>query len=206
MPGTQHSGALRTSRATGSRRRRERRIRAWSRSERPERYATLEETIAAGGLHVVLDGIEDPHNLGAIIRTAHAAGAAAVVIPERRAAGSDRNGGARRGRSARRICRWCAWPISIARSNELKEAGYWIYGLDERGQHRLRPGGVHRAHRDRDRRAKGTGLHEHVAKHCDFLVRIPMPGGVASLNVSVAAGVVLFEWKRKMSANEREPN
>ena len=52
-----------------------------------EKYATLEQTIATGGLHVVLDGVEDPHNLGAIIRTAHAAGAVAVVIPERRAAG-----------------------------------------------------------------------------------------------------------------------
>src|SRR5947208_13291870 len=52
-----------------------------------ERFASLDETAAAGGLHVVLDGIEDPHNLGAIIRTAHAAGAAAVVVPERRAAG-----------------------------------------------------------------------------------------------------------------------
>jgi 23S rRNA (guanosine2251-2'-O)-methyltransferase len=52
-----------------------------------EIYASLEDTAAAGGLHVVLDGVEDPHNLGAIIRTAHAAGAAAVVIPERRAAG-----------------------------------------------------------------------------------------------------------------------
>src|SRR3974390_152764 len=52
-----------------------------------ERYASLKETAAAGGMHVVLDGIEDPHNLGAIIRTAHAAGAAAIVIPERRAAG-----------------------------------------------------------------------------------------------------------------------
>ena len=50
-----------------------------------EEYAALEDTAAAGGLHVVLDGVEDPHNLGAIIRTAHAAGAAAVVIPERRA-------------------------------------------------------------------------------------------------------------------------
>ena len=52
-----------------------------------EQYSSLEETAAGGGLHVVLDGIEDPHNLGAIIRTAHAAGAAAVVIPERRAVG-----------------------------------------------------------------------------------------------------------------------
>src|SRR5258708_1072218 len=52
-----------------------------------EGYATLEETIAGKGMHVILDGVEDPHNLGAIVRTAHAAGASAIVIPERRAAG-----------------------------------------------------------------------------------------------------------------------
>src|SRR4051812_11532151 len=52
-----------------------------------EKYSSLDQTIATGGLHVILDGVEDPHNLGAIIRTAHAAGAVAVVIPERRAAG-----------------------------------------------------------------------------------------------------------------------
>jgi 23S rRNA (guanosine2251-2'-O)-methyltransferase len=52
-----------------------------------EKFASLDQTIATGGLHVILDGVEDPHNLGAIIRTAHAAGATAVVIPERRAAG-----------------------------------------------------------------------------------------------------------------------
>jgi len=79
---------------------------------------------------------------------------------------------------------------------ELKERYFWIYGLDERGGQSyasvdyatptvLVLGG------------EGKGLHEQVRKHCDMLVRIPMAGKISSLNVSVAAGVVLFEWKRR---------
>ncbi len=160
-----------------------------------ERYASLEDTMAARGLHVVLDGVEDPHNLGAIVRTAHAAGAAAVVIPERRAAGltetvAKASAGAVAYLPAVRVA-------NISRTlEELKGAGYWIYGLDERGKDRY----------DRIDYAtptalvlggEGKGLHQNVARHCDFLVSIPMAGGVASLNVSVAAGVVLFEWRRR---------
>ena len=163
-----------------------------------ERFATLEESIAVKGLIVVLDGVEDPHNLGAIVRTAHAAGASAIVIPERRAAGLTEA-------VARAAAGALAYlPVvrvtNVNRSLEtLKESGYWIYGLDERGEHiydqveftaptAIVLGG------------EGKGLHEHVAKHCDYLVRIPMPtGGVASLNVSVAAGVMLFEWKRRQA-------
>jgi 23S rRNA (guanosine2251-2'-O)-methyltransferase len=161
-----------------------------------ERYATLEETCASGGLHVILDGVEDPHNLGAIVRTAHAAGATAVVIPERRAAGLTDT-------VARSAAGALAYlPVvrvaNISRAlEELKKHGYWIYGLDQSGVHRydqveftapsaLVLGG------------EGRGLHQNVARHCDFLVSIPMAAdGVASLNVSVAAGVVLFEWRRR---------
>ncbi len=163
-----------------------------------ERYATLEDTAAGGGLLVVLDGVEDPHNLGAVIRSAHAAGAAAVLIPERRAAGLTET-------VARSAAGALAYlpvvrTVNVSRSLEdLKKRGYWIYGLDQRGQYPY------------DRVAfteptaivlggEGRGLHEHVAKHCDFLVSIPMMGGVASLNVSVAAGIVLFEWRRRVSA------
>jgi len=161
-----------------------------------ERYQTLEETAASGGLHVVLDGVEDPHNLGAMVRTAHAAGAAAVVIPERRAAGLTET-------VARAAAGALAYVPVVRVTNvnraleDLKEHGYWIYGLDEAGEHRYDeveytvPTALVLG-------AEGRGLHEQVAKHCDFLVRIPMPeGGVASLNVSVAAGVVLFEWRRR---------
>jgi 23S rRNA (guanosine2251-2'-O)-methyltransferase len=168
-----------------------------------ERYATLEHTMATRGLHVVLDGVEDPHNLGAIIRTAHAAGAAAVVIPERRAAGLTET-------VARSAAGALAYlPIvrvaNINRSlEELKKGGYWIYGLDERGKEThdrveyTAPTAIVLG-------AEGKGLHQTTARHCDFLVRIPLASaegaGVASLNVSVAAGVVLFEWRRRLSSH-----
>ncbi|HEV2199106.1 MAG TPA: 23S rRNA (guanosine(2251)-2'-O)-methyltransferase RlmB [Bryobacteraceae bacterium] len=165
-----------------------------------EQYASLEETMAAGGLHVVLDGVEDPHNLGAIVRTAHAAGAAAVVIPERRAVGLTETAG----RAAAGALAYLpvVRVVNIGRALEqLKEHGYWIYGLDESGPERydqvefVKPSAIVLG-------AEGRGLHEHVAKRCDFLVRIPMIGeaasGIASLNVSVAAGVMLFEWKRRL--------
>ena len=153
------------------------------------------EAVASSDLLVVLDGVEDPHNLGAIVRTAHAAGAGAVIVPERRAAGvtdvvAKAAAGAMEHLPIVRV-------TNINRTlEELKERGFWIYGLDERGQQSyasvdygsptvLVLGG------------EGKGLHEQVRKHCDMLVRIPMAGKISSLNVSVAAGVVLFEWKRR---------
>ena len=159
-------------------------------------YANLEATASARGLHVVLDGVEDPHNLGAVIRTAHAAGAAAVVIPERRAAGLTE--------TVERAAAGALAYLPVVRVTninraleELKRRGYWIYGLDEKGRDRYdvveysTPAAFVLG-------AEGRGLHEQTAKHCDFLVSIPMrEGGVASLNVSVAAGVVLFEWRRR---------
>jgi 23S rRNA (guanosine2251-2'-O)-methyltransferase len=157
-------------------------------------YADL-ESVAESEMLVVLDGVEDPHNLGAIIRTAHAAGAGAVIIPERRAAGvtdvvAKAAAGALEHLPVVRV-------TNVNRALEdLKERGYWIYGLDERGT---------QAHDQTDfgRRAvlvlggEGRGLHEQVRKHCDIIVRIPMAGKISSLNVSVAAGVVLFEWRRR---------
>ena len=159
-----------------------------------KKYGDL-DAVPAAGILVVLDGVEDPHNLGAIIRTAHAAGASGVVIPERRAVGvtdvvAKAAAGALEHLPVIRV-------TNINRTlEELKERGYWIYGLDERGAE------------DDDRvdfsvptalvlGAEGKGLHEQVRKHCDVLVRIPMAGKISSLNVSVAAGIVLFEWKRR---------
>jgi 23S rRNA (guanosine2251-2'-O)-methyltransferase len=147
---------------------------------------------------VVLDGVEDPHNLGAIVRTAHAAGAGAVIVPERRAAGvtdvvAKAAAGALEHLPVVRV-------TNVNRALEdLKERGMWIYGLDERGTESY----------DQIDYAKksvlvlggeGKGLHEQVRKHCDVLVRIPMAGQISSLNVSVAAGVVLFEWRRRRAA------
>ena len=157
-------------------------------------YAGL-DAAAACELVVLLDGVEDPHNLGAIIRTAHAAGAGAVIIPERRAATlTDVVGKAAAGALEH------VPVVKVTNINrtleELKDRGFWIYGLDERGAESY----------DRVEFAtptalvfggEGKGLHEQVRKHCDALVRIPMVGEISSLNVSVAAGVVLFEWKRR---------
>ncbi|HWC97955.1 MAG TPA: 23S rRNA (guanosine(2251)-2'-O)-methyltransferase RlmB [Candidatus Sulfopaludibacter sp.] len=159
-----------------------------------QKYADL-DTASASSLVVVLDGVEDPHNLGAIIRTAHAAGAGAVIIPERRAAGitdvvAKAAAGALEHLPVVRV-------TNINRALEdLKERGFWIYGLDERGTE---------VYSKVDFAApaafvlggEGKGLHEQVRKHCDLLLRIPMAGAISSLNVSVAAGVVLFEWLRR---------
>src|SRR5581483_3726469 len=157
------------------------------------KYADLDDLAGGGGLLVVLDGVEDPHNLGAIIRTAHAAGATGVVVPERRAAGlTDVVAKAAAG---------ALEYLPVARAGNinralesLKQRDYWIYGLDERGDH------------DYDKvqysaptalvfGGEGKGLHDLVRRHCDALVRIPMAGRIPSLNVSVAAGIVLFYWK-----------
>jgi 23S rRNA (guanosine2251-2'-O)-methyltransferase len=160
-------------------------------------YASFDAAVSSQ-LVVVLDGVEDPHNLGAIIRTAHAAGAGAVIIPERRAAGvtdvvAKAAAGALEYLPITRV-------TNINRAlEELKQKGYWIYGLDERGT---------QTYDQADYAAptafvlggEGKGLHEQVRKHCDMLIRIPMAGRISSLNVSVAAGVVLFEWKRRLTA------
>jgi 23S rRNA (guanosine2251-2'-O)-methyltransferase len=161
-----------------------------------QRYADL-DGVATCEMLVVLDGVEDPHNLGAIIRTAHAAGAGAVVIPERRAAGvtdvvAKAAAGALEHLPVVRV-------TNINRAlEELKQRGFWIYGLDERGTvtydqvEYASPAAVVLG-------GEGKGLHEQVRKHCDALVRIPVAGRISSLNVSVAAGVMLFEWRRRRS-------
>jgi 23S rRNA (guanosine2251-2'-O)-methyltransferase len=161
-----------------------------------QRYADL-DGVATCEMLVVLDGVEDPHNLGAIIRTAHAAGAGAVVIPERRAAGvtdvvAKAAAGAIEHLPVVRV-------TNINRAlEELKQRGFWIYGLDERGAETYdqveyaSPAAVVLG-------GEGKGLHEQVRKHCDALVRIPVAGPISSLNVSVAAGVMLFEWRRRHS-------
>ena len=147
------------------------------------------------GLIVLLDGVEDPHNLGAVIRTALAAGAHGVVIPERRAAGlTDTVARASAGALAHLPV---AKVTNLARSmEELKEAGYWLVGLDEAGEKSYTevdyttPTGIVMG-------SEGKGLHELTRKRCDFVVSLPTTGPVKSLNVSVATGVVLFEAIRQ---------
>ena len=164
-----------------------------------QRYAQFAELPATAQLLVLLDGIEDPHNLGAIIRSAHAAGADAILLPDRRAAPvTEVAAKAAAGALAH-------MPIvrigNVAQTLEkLKKEGYWIYGLTEHGTEQydqvhfhlptvLVVGG------------EGAGLHELVARNCDLLVKIPMYGKIGSLNVSVATGIALFEWRRRAAAH-----
>lgn len=158
-------------------------------------YVELDTAIQNARLVVVLDGVEDPHNLGAIIRTAHAAGANAIVVPERRAAPLTETVA----RAAAGALEYVpvARVTNISRTLEqLKENSFWIYGLDERGTE-LYDKVEFAAPTAIVLGGEGKGLHQGVQKHCDVLVRIPMAGPVSSLNVSVAAGVVLFEWRRR---------
>jgi 23S rRNA (guanosine2251-2'-O)-methyltransferase len=167
-------------------------------------YSELDSIVDSAKLLVFLDGVEDPHNLGAIIRTAHAAGADAVVTPERRAAPLTETV-ARAAAGALEYLPVVRVTNVTQTLEQLKEKGFWIYGLDERGTEvydqvdyaaptALVLGG------------EGKGLHHGVQKHCDVLVRIPMAGAVSSLNVSVATGVVLFEWRRRQGASARQSN
>src|SRR6202166_1584628 len=155
-----------------------------------------------GGLIVLLGGVEGPHNLGAIVRTALAAGAQGVVIPERRAVGlTDTVARASAGALAH-------LPIArvtnlVRAMEEMKEAGYWLVGLDERAE---------KSYTDVDLQdsvgivlgSEGEGLHELTRKRCDFLVSLPTSGPVRSLNVSVAAGVMLFEVVRQRQGRSSE--
>ena len=149
---------------------------------------------------IVLDGVEDPHNLGAIIRTADAAGADGIVIPERRAAGV--TGTVAKASAGATEHLPIAKVTNVSRTvEELKRKNVWTVGLDERGD---------RLYDEIDYNmdcalvlgAEGKGLHEHVRQHCDFVVRIPMLGPVPSLNVSVAAGVVMCEVARQRRRND----
>ncbi len=144
---------------------------------------------------VILDGVEDPHNLGAIVRTAEAAGVHGIFIPERRSAGltsavAKTSAGALEHMLVARV-------VNLSRLiEELKEAGIWIYGvepaassgytaIDMTGPIALVFGG------------EGGGIRRGIAQECDGLVRIPMRGKVESLNVSAAVAVTLFEGVRQ---------
>lgn len=152
-------------------------------------------TAGLAPLIVVLDGLEDPHNVGAVLRTCDAAGVTGVIRQERHSAALDGVvGKASAGALAHvRI----ASVVNIARAiEELKDAHVWTIGL---------AGDASEVHTDVDWTlpsavvlgAEGTGLRRLVRERCDRLVRIPMYGRVDSLNVSVAAGVVLYEVVRQ---------
>jgi 23S rRNA (guanosine2251-2'-O)-methyltransferase len=173
-----------------------------------KRAATLEDLLATKsghlGLIVLLDGVEDPQNLGAIIRSALAAGADGVVIPERRAAGLSE--GVERASAGALAHLPVARVTNLARAmEELKQAGYWLVGLDERAE-KTYAGVDFTGAVGIVLGGEGQGLHELIKKNCDFLVSIPTTGPVRSLNVSVAAGVVLFEAVRQRRAVKPKEN
>src|SRR5262245_47448740 len=149
-------------------------------------------------LVVVLDSVEDPHNLGAVVRTAEACGASGIVVPERHSAALTATViKASAGASA-------YMPIVrvknlVSAVDEMKKRGLWVVGVDPSGTQvwtafdykgplALVLGGEHR------------GLRRLVREHCDVLVRLPMLGKIGSLNISVAAGVVLYEVVRQRTA------
>ena len=155
----------------------------------------LLEAAAGKALFLVLDGVQDPHNLGACLRSAAAAGVTAVILPKDKAAQINATVRKTSAGAADRI------PVisvtNLARTlRTLKDAGVWVYGLegeasaglhtlDLRGNVALVLGG------------EAEGMRRLTREHCDGLVRIPMPGELESLNVSVAAGIALFEAVRQ---------
>lgn len=164
----------------------------------PFAYADLHDLLAAAGgsgLILVLDGIQDPHNLGALIRTAACAGAAGVVIPKDRAVGVTP--------TVEKVSAGAVETVSVVQVSNiaqaldlLKDHGFWIYGLAGEGAASLY---------DQDFTGKvaivvgseGEGIRPLVKKGCDVVVSIPLSGGVSSLNASVAGGVALFEVVRQ---------
>ncbi len=150
---------------------------------------------AAKPLLLILDGVQDPHNLGACLRSAAAAGATAVIVPKDRAATLTP--------TARKVAAGGAERVPLVRvtnlarcMKDLQDAGIWIVGLageaeaslysvDLKGPMAIVMGG------------EGEGLRRLTREHCDYLAKIPMASGMESLNVSVAAGISLFEALRQ---------
>lgn len=167
----------------------------------PFAYIALDDAIAlrsesAPGLWVVLDHITDPHNVGAIVRTAESTGVTALILPERRSAGV--NATVRKSAAGAAAYLPIARVANIAQAvRTLKKAGVWVAGAA------LAPNAETYTGADFNRDlaivigAEGAGISPLVARECDYLVSIPMAGKIASLNASVAAGVLLYEAVRQ---------
>lgn len=159
-------------------------------------YADLDDLLAKPGLVVFLDGVADPHNLGAILRSAEAAGASGVVIPERRAAHITA--------TVMRVSAGAAVYLPVARVTNLvramqqaRDAGFWIIGLAADGAAPVPRAGTPDDPRVGDSvglviGGEGEGMHRLVTEHCDEIAYLPMRGRVESLNASVAAGVAIY--------------
>ena len=146
---------------------------------------------------IICDGIEDPHNLGAIIRTAECAGAHGVIIPKRRSASLSEtvfktSAGAASWVPVARV------PNIPAAIDELKEQGLWIYGTDASGEDYTKtdlkgPIGLVIG-------SEGFGIGKLAASKCDFMLKLPLKGKITSLNASVAAGIFMYEVLRQREA------
>ncbi len=173
----------------------------------PFPYAALSDLLGSGKSNrcrtlVVLDHLTDPHNVGAIIRTAEAAGADGLVLPSRRSAGVNA--------TVRKSAAGAAAHLPIARVPNIadairvmKKAGIWVVGADASPE----ATDLLQADLDRDLAlvigAEGEGLSQLVKRECDYLVRIPMRGRVASLNASVAAAILIYEALRQRDCSLR---
>jgi 23S rRNA (guanosine2251-2'-O)-methyltransferase len=168
---------------------------------REHAYASVDEVIAHRhekskyDLVVLLDSVTDPQNLGSIIRTAHCCGANGVIIPGNRAASVTASVAKVSAGAVQYLP--TAMVVNLVRTIEyLKERGFWIYGADAVARMDIQTpdyeGNIALV-----MGSEGRGIRPLIRKKCDFLISIPMRGQVASLNVSVAAGVILFEILRK---------
>jgi 23S rRNA (guanosine2251-2'-O)-methyltransferase len=170
-------------------------------------YADLADILAAAaadsapGLLLVLDSVQDPHNLGALIRSAACAGAQGVIIPKDRAVGVTA--------TVEKVAAGATETIPVVQVtniaqalDELKMAGFWVYGAD---------GAAPQSIYDQNLTGavalviggEGEGIRPLVKKKCDVLVSIPLAGGVSSLNASVAGGVLLFEVIRQRRQKQK---
>ena len=160
-------------------------------------FSTLEDlkarlrTRGDSGLVLALDGVTDPHNFGAILRSAAAVGADGVVFPERRSAQINETVIRASAGTAGRVP--LVRVVNLGRAlDELKEAGCWIHGLSASPASRDYLGQAFDQSIVLVLGSEGEGLHQKIEERCDALLRIPMPGGIESLNVSAAASVMLF--------------
>ncbi|MFO7171566.1 MAG: 23S rRNA (guanosine(2251)-2'-O)-methyltransferase RlmB [Bacillota bacterium] len=172
-------------------------------------YATVEAILARARergeepLVLILDGIEDPQNLGSLIRTADACGVHGIIVPERRSAGLTE--------TVAKVSAGAIEYVPVARVTnlvrtigELKAAGLWICGTHQEAREscyeaRLTgPLGLVIG-------SEGKGMHRLVAEHCDFTVRIPMYGRINSLNAAVAGGILLYEIRRQRALAQVDP-
>jgi len=160
-----------------------------------ESLDALLEGLAGPPLLLVLDGVTDPHNLGACLRVADAAGAHAVIAPRDRSAGINATVSKVASGAAESLPYFAV--TNLARTlDELKQRNIWIVGADERA-----PATLYEAKLPDSIAwvlgAEGEGMRRLTRERCDTLVKIPMLGSVASLNVSVASGLCLFESRRR---------